>query len=481
MKNSLIKIALTLIAITFPLFAHGAKACVCRPESSPYKAYEEARAVFIGKVVSSKDVAFDQQIRDKTYTAYERRFLFAVEEVFKGAKTIEIEVSVGRVDSDCYAGFTVGETYLVYAYGEELYGSTCTRTNSLAWALDDVHYLRELSRGVSEPRVYGSVSRSDNDLSKSKSGRVTPLEGIKIAVTGAGRRFEAVTDKQGLFSISGVPDGRYKAWPLLPDKYMSYWPGEVEFILGASEPPDFRSQQGASAYARFHVGWNNKIGGRILDAEGNPIKRAWAAVLLPRNESGEPLVIKEDEFDLHDNGGYGFSGLTPGRYLLSLSINAPFKVKNTATRFYFPGTVALSQAGEIIIGEHDSLTDRDIKLPPEYLVRPVEGVVVWPDGSPVADAWVGIYDSERPRDDERAYDVNSADKQGRFSVQGFVGAEYWVQASVSTSSIKSGPGKGLWDKGVQRLTAKPLRITVAKVNTPLRLVIELPEGGNGQK
>ncbi len=478
MKKFLANIALAFVIIVLPQFAKSVKACSCFPIPSPYKAHQESRAVFVGKVVSSKDVPFSEQGRNGSYTVNERHYSFAVEESFKGAKTSEVDINTGRTDSSCYSGFTVGETYLVYAYGESeaaLSSGMCTRTSNSAWALDDIHYIRALLKGIPEPRVYGAITRVESDLSKSKSAVSIPLEGIKIIVEGEGRRFEAVTDKQGLFSMTNIPDGTYKARPELPDKYMSYYPVEEEFILGAQEEGYPRVQQGNGAYARFRIGWNNKISGRILDAEGHPIIRAKAAILSARpNES--PLVIEEDAYYYHSEGEYQFSGLTPGRYLISLKIRAPFKSSSMRTSFYYPGTVSLGQADEIVISESLSLTDIDIELPSGYLARQIEGVVVWPDGSPIDDAWVFLADLKSSEDDDKKYDWASADKEGRFSLQSFVGAEYWVHALVRTRGMKTRSNKDLEDTGVQWLKAQPIKVTVGRTNQPLRIVMPLPEG-----
>src|SRR6185369_14097244 len=183
-----------------------------------------------------------------------------------------------RVDSSCYQGFAVGESYLVYAYnhdGNGLYAGACTRTEHLSGAADDLHYIRDSLKGVPEPRIYGSVMRVDSDLGSTTSGRrVTPLKGIKVLIEGEGKTFEAITDEQGLYSLPRLPDGEYMAHPLLPKKYMAYYPAEEKFILGSKESLDFRIQRGPSAYATFRIGWNNHLNGKIVDSEGNAIVRA---------------------------------------------------------------------------------------------------------------------------------------------------------------------------------------------------------------
>src|SRR5215510_6354346 len=275
------KIALLFMIICTSYVGFEAQACICGAPSSPYREYQDSKAVFVGKVISSKDVAVTEDIRGKTYTAYERVFQFSVTESFKGLKTSSVEINLGRIDSDCFQGFGIGESYLVYAFGNSdlsLHSGVCSRTNNLSYAADDLHYIREL--------------------------------------------------------LKGVPDGKYKAHPLLPKRYMTYFPTEVEFILGSQEQTagDYRLQHGSSAYASFDIGWNNNLDGRVVDAEGNPIQRVRVSVLLPRSSS--PVVIQRDSFDYHQEGKFGFSGLNPGTYLLSADIRAPFTDNDRATTFY---------------------------------------------------------------------------------------------------------------------------------------------------
>jgi hypothetical protein len=459
MKRVFTRIALTLTAIGISSFGFEAKACVCNAQHSPYQEYRRSMAVFVGKVIASRDVAITEQIRDKTFTAYERLFQFAVEESLKGSRTSRVEINLGRIDSDCYQGFTIGERYLVYAFGDSeksLWSSVCGRTNNLSDAADDLHYIRNLMRGVPEPRVYGSVMRVDANLSGGTAHRrVTPMEDIKILIEGEGKHFEAITNNQGLYSLARVPDGKYKAHPSLPKNYMAYFPEEEEFVLGSQEQLLYtRIQQGSAAYASFRIGWNNHVSGRVLDSEGNAIVRAKVAVLLAREQS--PLVVQQDEYDHHPEGKFQFYGLTPARYLLSVTIRAPFADKNQPTCFYYPNA-SLDQADAFTIGESETLEGRDFRLPPEYVVRQIEGVLVWPNGVPVSRGWVCLTDSKDETEPDKKYDCGTADELGRFSLQAFVGAEYWVHGESNSS------GQG-----------EPIKIKIGKTNEPLKVVIPFP-------
>jgi len=462
MNKAMTRIAFALIIVGTSYFGLEAQACTCAAERSPYSTFQESRAVFIGKAISSRDVPITETFGDKTYTVYERVFRFSISELLKGTKAENVEINVGRIDSSCYQGFTIGTSYLVYAFGEpgkDLRAYACSRTTSLFNAADELHYIRNLLKGVPEPRLYGSVMRLDQDTAGgTASPRVTPLAGIKVLIEGEAKKFEAVTDENGLFSLSRVPNGKYKARPLLPRNYRSYYETSKEFVLGSDEqqfsfPP---IQQGPSAYLDFRASWNNDLAGRIVDSEGNPIIRAKVSVLLAGSSS--PLLIQRYEYDLHDEGRFEFGGINPGRYLLSVDIRAPFADKNRLTRFYYPNASALNEAREIRIGEDETLDDREIRLPPGYVVRQIEGVLMWPNGVPVSSGFVFLAALGDAGVKGERFDSSGTDELGRFSLQAFVGAEYWVHSKSGST------GSG-----------EPIKIKVEMINEPLKIVIPFPK------
>ena len=423
--------------------------------------------MFVGKVISSKDVTFTEQNRlGKDYDYKERHFRFVVNELLKGPKDSEIDINAGRTDSSCYAGFTVGKTYLVYASGiwQALYTEMCNRSSSIASAYSDLHFLRSLLKGTPEPRVYGSVTRTDPDLTKENSGRVTPMAGVRVVIEGNKQKFETVSDKGGLFSFINVPDGKYTIRPVLPDNYRAYYPASEEFVLTSNKKERHPAiHYGASAYLEFNIGWNNELSGKVLDSEGNPIIRAKVAIMVRRGDS--PMLVHEERYDHRPQGKYSFLGLTPGKYLLAVKIRAPFTDPKKLFQFYYQQAEDLGQADEITIGESESLLERDIRLPPGYVVREIEGTVVWPNGVPVHHAWIFLAAAQDSADDDKKYDWESTDELGRFSLQAFVGATYWLHAAGPLSL----------EIPQKRSTAEPIKVTVGRVNEPLKIVVPFPK------
>src|SRR5688572_22687964 len=355
MVKLLTRVLFASLIMGLPFRASDVKACTCMPQQSTYKEFQEARAVFVGKVIRSRDVAMTEVIRDKTFQVLERVFVFKVSESFKGLKESQVEINVGRIDSSCFQGFGVGQSYLVYAFGKSansLGSGACSRTTNLSDAADDLHYIRELLRGVPEARIYGSVMRVETTLVEGVADRrVTPIAGLKVSIEGKGTHFEAVTDKNGLFRLKKIPDGRYTVRPMLPKHYMPYLFAEEEILLGSKEQLVFytRFEPGAAVNVSFRLAWNNHLSGRVVDSEGNAIVRYKASLFLDHRPS--PLPISRDQYDHHAGGVFNLTGLAPGRYLLSVDIRAPFVDHKRRTRFYYPNTDALEQATKIEIGE----------------------------------------------------------------------------------------------------------------------------------
>ena len=102
-------------------------------------AYQDSKAVFVGKVL---DVSKDGDV--KTFT-------FKIERYWKGTTSEEIQINV-RETMRYQAWFQVGESYLVYARGDEdndkLWEIRCSRSKSLTDASEDLTELGKAKKPV---------------------------------------------------------------------------------------------------------------------------------------------------------------------------------------------------------------------------------------------------------------------------------------------------------------------------------------------
>lgn len=116
------------------LYAEDLSACTCRQPPPPSRAFAEADAVFLGKVLSFEAIP----------AIHQRRAHLDVLKTWKGNKSAADTLFTPFDEAGCGYDFRVGETYLIYAYqyGEEpLSTNLCTRTRHESFAQEDLNYL----------------------------------------------------------------------------------------------------------------------------------------------------------------------------------------------------------------------------------------------------------------------------------------------------------------------------------------------------
>jgi len=130
-------IAWTLAAI---VTANGI-ACNCATKPSPEGALRNAAIVFSGRVVMGRVVK--RRLDGKAEESEMREFLFEVTKIWKGPVPRRVFVLTAMNLAACGFDFDLGESYLVYAYGEPTQFGTnhCTRTCHEAAAGDDMKQL----------------------------------------------------------------------------------------------------------------------------------------------------------------------------------------------------------------------------------------------------------------------------------------------------------------------------------------------------
>ena len=117
-----------LLFLTFLAFMRTiAVACSCGPTPPVSKAFAQASAVFVGRCISSKLVY--RRPNDLGGAYYE--YTFEVARSWKGvAGKKETLVKSGIGGGDCGYPFQIGESYILYCYGDNgiLRTNVCART-----------------------------------------------------------------------------------------------------------------------------------------------------------------------------------------------------------------------------------------------------------------------------------------------------------------------------------------------------------------
>ncbi len=140
------RIILALMLNLFPvLSAQSVYACSCVATPPPRQALREAKAVFVGEVIS-KEIF---EVTDKFGTHPVVRVKLAVSRMWKGIEGTEAIVHTSGYGPACGYHFEKGKKYLVYAYSDRwklgvLETGICNRTREIEDAAKD---LRAIGKG----------------------------------------------------------------------------------------------------------------------------------------------------------------------------------------------------------------------------------------------------------------------------------------------------------------------------------------------
>lgn len=234
--------------------------CSCLPPPPPLSAAEAADAVFVGRVISVES------------THPEERFaplevLFEKEESFKGSGTVgQVSVFTGSDGALCGYGFSVGETYLVYAREtrSELWTGLCDRTRSFENAGSDITELRtlpqpirlsvsHLDRGIqiviegAKPRTSYVLEGSSDFLTWSAVAQLVPENGrfvvpevLDASESSQFFRLREAPESQGIYGITILLPGACLEDPERPGECLNQpFPGSFGYdVREYSKTPD---------------------------------------------------------------------------------------------------------------------------------------------------------------------------------------------------------------------------------------------------
>jgi hypothetical protein len=112
----------------------------------------------------------------------------------------------------------------------------------------------------------------------------------------------------------------------------------------------------------------------------------------------------------------------PGEYVLGVSVRETMAKGPVYPRTFYPGTADPRDAAIVTIGEGNHQRLGNLRLPPARASLELTGVVVWPDGRPVAGASVALMDGELTW--RQAVMGVGTDGDGRFTLAVHEGLSY---------------------------------------------------------
>ncbi len=162
----------SLIVLWAMMNAERSYACSCGELGSPSEELAEADAVFMGRVVSVRQVESSQGV-----------FIteFLVTTLWKGPLYSTMYITTSN--EPCGTGFSEGKEYIVYAYGigrDALRTNLCTRTTPLSRGMDD---LARLGEGTATPQATNTPTPQPTSTSTPQT-TTTPLP--ELSKTGRG-------------------------------------------------------------------------------------------------------------------------------------------------------------------------------------------------------------------------------------------------------------------------------------------------------
>ena len=132
------------------------------------------------------------------------------------------------------------------------------------------------------------------------------------------------------------------------------------------------------------------VEGRILDADNEPVARAFVQVARYTSFQGKRRLMSTGMAQTDDRGHYRLFNIPPGMYYLSAVYGAfemPGEGGSGSPPTYYPGVMTLQEASKIQVSAARDLTGMDMILV-EGDAYSVSGKIVGPDGKPIIGAWI---------------------------------------------------------------------------------------------
>src|SRR5262249_9116088 len=192
---------------------------------------------------------------------------------------------------------------------------------------------------------------------------------FSIAAPGldAGENHVVLTDAEGRYRVTSLPEGKYEAQALLGGCVREK-PSLNESLVEAISLDEGESRENVD----FALVRGGVITGRVTDADGRPLI-AKVVTLQVVDEQGRKsaahglpnptnMMMYSDMFQTHDRGVYRIFGLRAGRYLVSAGGDSDIMAIGKYPRAWHPDATDENQAKVIEVTPGGEITGVDIGL-----------------------------------------------------------------------------------------------------------------------
>jgi len=287
---------------------------------------------------------------------------------------------------------------------------------------------------------------------------------IALGGSGAGEDYAALTDAEGRYRVTGLPEGKYEVRSLL-GSCVREKPSPNESLAESMSLDEGESRENVD----FSLVRGGVITGRVIDADGRPLI-ARTVKLQIVDEQGRKQEARNlqntmtlfEMFQTDDRGIYRIFALRPGRYLVSAGGDSDIMGLVTGAsgnypRVWHPDATDENQAKVIEVAAGGEITDIDIRLGVAKKTYEAVGRVVDDEtGKPIAGAGV-VCIKAKGVDDGVAFDsvgvvgfggTTKTDGQGNFRLNGLAPGQYQL-GLADYESFLTGGGSGYYSDGTR--------------------------------
>lgn len=402
-------------------------ACSCSGYPSVCQAYNSAEAIFLGTVTKVIDVKMKSSWATTLPNGKQKRDIvegwkhyIKVEKTYKG--TPQSEIVLVAENNSCSGKFEVGAKLLLYAHFDKegnAWGiGYCGRSTGIDGAQEDLLFLNELPKSLNRTLISGELSRYE-DTPEQEFERTQNFSNANLTISSKTKTYNLTTDKNGIYQIYDLPIDTYTITPEIPKGLKIRFPmyfgfgGFLEDILNKSGSVTVDLKESRCVGVSFLFNTDNKISGKVFDANGNPMKDVCLDLV--------PTVKKPSQyFHIFDctkeDGSYVLDDMPSGKYLILANKDGKISSSEPFLPLYYPNTFDKEKAVVITMGEGDFRESYDIKIPSQSETITVQGKLLFSDGKPVVDEFVEFASNVETKNIESKSN-SKTDNQGNFSVK----------------------------------------------------------------